>query len=166
MTTQKIESSLPASLDDFLFPTSLTLLYHSLYLCEPASKTIRKEHIMSKPIKQKLFKQVNVADESLTRVSARIDDDLYLFLKRAYKIQGVTMEERINTLLKKEAEYILKQKWYIDYQTKKPKSIFDQIAEMRMQNKNGVLPTMQHDADSDGSDFDIGDLNDGNHDLN
>lgn len=120
---------------------------------------------MAKPPKQKLFKQVNVTDESLTRVSARIDDDLYLFLKRAYKIQGVTMEERINTLLKKEAEYILKQKWYIDYQTKKPKSIFDQIAEMRMQTKNGVLPSIQSDTDADSSDFDIGDLSDGNHDL-
>lgn len=109
---------------------------------------------MIRPAKQKLFKQANVDDESLTRVSARIDDDLYLFLKRAYKIQGVTMEKRIGDLLKKEAEYILKQKWYIDYQTKKPKSIFDQIAEMRMQNKNGTLPSMPTATDPDS--FDLG----------
>ncbi|MHC6051548.1 hypothetical protein ACYT84_07215 [Ralstonia solanacearum] len=120
---------------------------------------------MTKPPKQKLFKQANVSDEVVTRVSARIDDDLYLFLKRAYKIQGVTMEERINTLLKKEAEYILKQKWYIDYQTKKPRGIFDQIAEMKLQSKSGVIPTSQSDTDADGPNFDMGDLNDGNHDL-
>lgn len=114
---------------------------------------------MTRPPKSKLFKQGNVADEVLTRVSARIDDDLYLFLKRAYKIQGVTMEERINTLLKKEAEYILKQKWYIDYQAKKPKGIFDQIAEMKLQNRNGILPSIQSDTSSDVG-FDLGSEND------
>ena len=120
---------------------------------------------MTKPPKQKLFKQIDLEDESLTRVSARIPDDLYLFLKLAYKIQGVTMEKRISDLLKKEGEYIMKQKWFIDYQNKKPKSIFDQIAEMRMQNRNGVTPTPQSGTDADGSDFDMGGLNDGNHDL-
>lgn len=49
-----------------------------------------------------------------TRVSARVSNALYVAAKFVASSQGVTMEEKISELLKKDVAYVSNQKWFID----------------------------------------------------
>lgn len=48
------------------------------------------------------------------RIGPRISKPLYLLIRYLYSLQGITLEERIESLLRKDAEYAMKQKWFTD----------------------------------------------------
>lgn len=80
-----------------------------------------------------------IRSESTVRVSSRIDSELYLILKNIYGTQGWTMEDRINELLEKDYEYMLRQKWVIDLISKSKGRAFDKYMDVRDKVKNGTL---------------------------
>lgn len=49
-----------------------------------------------------------------TRISARIDNDLYLAMRFIATSQSKTIEEKIAELCKNEVAYVSKQKWFIE----------------------------------------------------
>lgn len=72
-----------------------------------------------------------IKSESTVRVSSRIDNELYLMLKMIYGNQGWTMENRINELLEKDYEYLLRQKWVSEVISKSKGNAFDKYIEVR-----------------------------------
>ncbi len=65
---------------------------------------------MATGTKKKFSKKVSI--EKQVRVSARIDEQMYVVLKLAYSKQGWTMEQRIQEMLQKELDYMMKQSWF------------------------------------------------------
>lgn len=49
-----------------------------------------------------------------TRISARIDNDLYLAMRFIATSQSKTIEEKIAEMCKNEVAYVSKQKWFIE----------------------------------------------------
>lgn len=49
-----------------------------------------------------------------TRISARVPNALYVAAKFVASCQGITMEEKIAELLKKDLAYVTNQKWFVD----------------------------------------------------
>lgn len=49
-----------------------------------------------------------------TRISARVPNSLYLAMRFIASSQGMTIEEKIAELCKKEVAYVTKQKWFIE----------------------------------------------------
>ncbi|WP_261521699.1 hypothetical protein [Burkholderia multivorans] len=80
-----------------------------------------------------------IKSESTIRVSSRIDSELYLMLKNIYGTQGWTMEDRINELLEKDYEYMLRQKWVIDLIAKSKGRAFDKYMDVRDKVRNGTI---------------------------
>lgn len=48
------------------------------------------------------------------RIGPRMSKPLYVLAKYVYSLQGVSMEERIEDLIRKDLEYAMKQKWYAE----------------------------------------------------
>ena len=48
------------------------------------------------------------------RIGPRISKPLYVLAKYVYSLQGVYLEDRIEELLRKDVEYAMKQKWFVD----------------------------------------------------
>ena len=46
------------------------------------------------------------------RIGARIDEDLHMICKMAYNRQGISMESRIEELLRRDADVMSKNQWF------------------------------------------------------
>lgn len=51
----------------------------------------------------------------IKKMSARMSSWLYLKAKFIAESQGLTMEQKITELIKKDIAYVINQKWFIDY---------------------------------------------------
>lgn len=98
-----------------------------------------------------------IRSESTIRVSSRIDSELYLMLKNIYGTQGWTMEDRINELLEKDYEYMLRQKWVIDLISKSKGRAFDKYMDVRDKVRSGIItansPASSSSTNDSGTDF-------------
>ena len=66
---------------------------------------------------QKKVGLTNAEDESkrkVVRIGARIDHDLYMLCRMAYNRQGISMESRIEELLKRDVDVMSKNQWFKD----------------------------------------------------
>ena len=46
------------------------------------------------------------------RIGARVDEDLYMICKMAYNRQGISMESRVEELLRRDADVMSKNQWF------------------------------------------------------
>lgn len=60
---------------------------------------------------------INVDEESkrkIVRIGARIDHDLYILCRMAYNRQGISLESRVEELLKRDVDAMSKNQWFKD----------------------------------------------------
>lgn len=113
--------------------------------------------------KKRALKKVgvlNAEEESkrkIVRIGARIDHDLYILCRMAYNRQGISMESRIEELLKRDVDVMSKNQWFKDMMKS------DLLAKYVMQansgsitQKNSHYDDEQNDDNQFGSKYDIG----------
>ena len=113
--------------------------------------------------KRKTLKKVGVmnADEEskrkIVRIGARIDHDLYILCRMAYNRQGISMESRIEELLKRDVDVMSKNQWFKDMMKS------DLLTKYVMQANSGSIAqktSQEDDAQNDdnqfGGKYDIG----------
>jgi hypothetical protein len=113
--------------------------------------------------KKRALKKVgvmNAEEESkrkIVRIGARIDHDLYILCRMAYNRQGISMESRIEELLKRDVDVMSKNQWFKDMMKS------ELLAKYVIQANSGVpiqKTSQEDDAQQDdnqfGGKYDIG----------
>jgi hypothetical protein len=108
----------------------------------------------------KKFGVMNAEEESkrkIVRIGARIDHDLYILCRMAYNRQGISMESRIEELLKRDVDVMSKNQWFKDMMKS------ELLAKYVIQANSGVpmqKASQEDDAQQDdnqfGGKYDIG----------
>lgn len=103
----------------------------------------------------------------IKKMSARVSNWLYLKAKFIADAQGITMEQKITELLRKDIQYVSTQKWFIEYLQEEENQDFNTFGVPPNQQKRGgrtkfVEPEDDSD-DSDGSDFNSNNVNGDGH---
>lgn len=97
----------------------------------------------------------------LKKMSARVSNLLYLKAKFIADAQGVTMEQKIAELLRKDIQYVSTQKWFVEYLQEEDIQDFNSfgfgsVVQGKKNNKIKVddMPEDSDDVESGLSDFD------------
>ena len=82
-------------------------------MVKATTKQNAKEGVKENPKdKKKIVEKPVIKVDSKTKLSARVNSQLVLLLKLGYLHLGVSMESRIEELLKRDLENLLKTQWY------------------------------------------------------
>jgi hypothetical protein len=94
-----------------------------------------------------------------TRISARVDNDLYLAMRFIATSQSKTIEEKIAELCKNEVAYVSKQKWFIELVENGSADNIIPLLDLLDKRKKIIKGMAKGKAALDSSDFDANDLN-------
>ena len=92
------------------------------------------------------------------KMSARMSNWIYLKAKFIADAQGLTMEQKLTELFKKDIQYVSNQKWFIEYMKEEGINDFNTFG--TPQQRRGVKGDLPEES-SDDSDFDANNLNGG-----
>ncbi len=94
-----------------------------------------------------------------TRISARIDNDLYLAMRFIATSQSKTIEEKIAELCKNEVAYVSKQKWFIELVENGSADNIIPLLDLLDKRKKIIKGMVKGKAVNDTIDFDSNNLN-------
>lgn len=117
--------------------------------------------------KKRVTKKVGAmsADEEskrkVVRIGARIDHDLYILCKMAYNRQGISIESRVEDLLKRDIDVMSKNQWFKDMMKSEllAKYVNQANSGSSVQKTSPEEDTSNYDDQFSGK-YDIGDKND------
>jgi len=89
---------------------------------------------------------------STVRIGPRMSRGLYQLAKYVYGVKGVNFEDQLEELVEKDLDYQMKQKWFINATSGKEGQYFEKL-------KKTVGGAEGFQQLSDGSDFDLNNLN-------
>lgn len=89
-----------------------------------------------------------------TRISARIDNDLYLAMRFIATSQSKTIEEKIAEMCKNEVAYVSKQKWFIELVESGGADNIIPLLDLLDKRKKVIKTGLKGTTGFDGSDFD------------
>lgn len=99
----------------------------------------------------------------LKKMSSRVPNWVYLRAKFIADAQGVTMEQKITDLLKKDIQYVASQKWFIEYLREDDNQDFNTFGVPQVsQSKRGSKEKGDQGPNLSQSDFDSNYLGDEN----
>lgn len=117
--------------------------------------------------KKRMTKKVgvmNVDEESkkkIVRIGARIDHDLYILCKMAYNRQGISLESRVEELLKRDVDAMSKNQWFKDMMKSELLAKYvNQANSGSSVQKASTEEDTSNDDDQFSGKYDIGDKND------
>lgn len=94
-----------------------------------------------------------------TRISARIDNDLYIAMRYIATSQSKTIEEKIAEMCKNEVAYVSKQKWFIELVESGGADNIIPLLDLLDKRKKAIKSGVKAAPVVDGSDFDSNNLN-------
>lgn len=94
-----------------------------------------------------------------TRISARIDNDLYVAMRFIASSQSKTIEEKIAEMCKNEVAYVSKQKWFIELVESGSADNIIPLLDLMDKRKKAIKGMAKGDIAIDGSDFDSNNIN-------
>ncbi len=107
---------------------------------------------------------MNVDEESkkkIVRIGARIDHDLYILCKMAYNRQGISLESRVEELLKRDVDAMSKNQWFKDMMKSELLAKYvNQANSGSSVQKASTEEDTSNDDDQFSGKYDIGDKND------
>ncbi len=89
-----------------------------------------------------------------TRISARIDNDLYVAMRFIATSQSKTIEEKIAEMCKNEVAYVSKQKWFIELVENGGADNIIPLLDLMDKRKRLIKGAVKGSATLDSSDFD------------
>jgi hypothetical protein len=89
-----------------------------------------------------------------TRISARIDNDLYIAMRFIASSQSKTIEEKIAEMCKNEVAYVSKQKWFIELVENGGADNIIPLLDLLDKRKKAIKGGAKGTTVVDGSDFD------------
>lgn len=96
-----------------------------------------------------------------TRISARIDNDLYIAMRFIASSQSKTIEEKIAEMCKNEVAYVSKQKWFIELVESGGADNIIPLLDLLDKRKKTIKGGAKGLTAFDDSDFDSNNLNGG-----
>ena len=94
-----------------------------------------------------------------TRISARIDNDLYVAMRFIASSQAKTIEEKIAEMCRNEVAYVSKQKWFIELVESGAGDNIIPLLELMDKRKKAIKSKAKANAAIDSSDFDLNNPN-------
>lgn len=94
-----------------------------------------------------------------TRISARIDNDLYVAMRFIASSQSKTIEEKIAEMCKNEVAYVSKQKWFIELVENGSADNIIPLLDLMDRRKKVIKGIAKGSTAIDGSDFDANNMN-------
>jgi len=94
-----------------------------------------------------------------TRISARVDNDLYLAMRFIATSQSKTIEEKIAEMCRNEVAYVSKQKWFIELVENGGADNIIPLLDLMDKRKKAIKGMVKGNTAPDSSDFDANYLN-------